>query len=109
MRIAWITPCLKAYDNIIPYLKDAESLGLEIHVFHNGISSSAPKNELYHLHISSLDKLREMYIILHYFLDSCNKCKTIKPKSLFGQRVFVTEDDSRKKFGDIIFKYFELI
>ena len=109
MRIAWITPCNNAYDNIIPYLEDADSLGWEVHIFHDGINNSSPKNKLCHLRIDHLHKLMGNYIILHYFLDDCDKCKDIKIKRIFGQRIFVSEGDSSEKFEEIIFKYYELI
>jgi len=109
MRIAWITPCSKTYYSINKYFLDIEKCNWHIHIFQDIENLKPIETSIFLPNIRELDKLRRHYVVLHYFLDDCEKCKKIKFKSTFGQRLFVSYDLNNIEFKNIILKYLEVI
>lgn len=110
MNIAWIAPCHETYKRICPYFHKIENFDWQIHVYHDVTIEEIKNPKIFYPHISGgLKKLRSHYVILHYFLDDCQKCKSIKIKKIFGQRIFITKKTINLRFEDIIFKYLDNI
>ena len=109
MRIAWITPCFEMYNSVNIYFEDVERFNWPIHIFHDIDSTKLIQTKIFQPHISGLEDLRKNYVVLHYFLDDCEKCKEIEFKSIFGQRLFISRYSNNQEFKEIIFKYLEVI
>lgn len=109
MKIAWITPCSQTYYSINKYFKNIEKFNWDIHIFHDNEKIKTDMTNIFQPDIKGFEKSRKYYVVLHYFLDDCEKCRKIKFYSTFGQRLFISHNLNNVEFKDIILKYLEVI